>query len=91
MQEPFEKGIHAYRGIKSTVAELDNLYHSVVGGDILWRSFASVSRSSGVVLDRCISMHHGVLFEIHLHTRSVVAYIHGYSRYPNELEVLIAV
>jgi hypothetical protein len=36
-------------------------------------------------------MQNGALFEIHLHTGSVVADVHDYSWDPNEMEVLIVV
>jgi hypothetical protein len=90
MQQPLEKEMVVYRGIKDTVTGLDNLYHSVVGRNILWRSFTSVSRSVTVALERFISQNNGMLFEIHLQAGSVVADIHDYARYPSELEMLIA-
>jgi hypothetical protein len=59
-QNPFKEEIVVYRGLKHLDPELTSLYDSVVGQNILWRSFTSTSRSLEVTLDLFISEENGI-------------------------------
>jgi hypothetical protein len=87
---PIVASMIVYRGISSGASTHVSLYMSMIGEIIVWRSFASTSRSPDLVITSFIKGEDSVLFEIELRPGSVVADISRFSVSRHEEEVLIA-
>jgi hypothetical protein len=83
-------GLRVYRGFRSKGTQLAPLYESMVGEMFVWCGFTSTSRKRERVIRNFVRSEEGILFDIIVHPRDVVASIGCYSQFAYEAEVVIA-